>query len=242
MSDGPGTPASEQSTRQRQIVLPAAIAGLAIAAGLGVLRFALSEPPERSVEWLGDLALAAVYAVPAVLALVGLRGRPSLLAAGGVLGIALAFTAFSGVALVLVVPSALYLVGYGKAPGTGAKFRIPPLLVLLLTLALGVGALFVLFAHNDPICWAVRNTAAGKVYVELPASEFQTQSGFAVSSNQLPPGTNESGCSSDTIRFPEALASFGLALAAVVAGALGAGARSNRTSRLAYGAGAGPIS
>jgi hypothetical protein len=74
----------------RRMVFPAALVGIALAASLGVVRFVNGEPPVRTAEWFGTLAFAVLIAAPAVLALLGLNGRPALILSGGTLGIFLA--------------------------------------------------------------------------------------------------------------------------------------------------------
>ncbi|MBI2237715.1 MAG: hypothetical protein HYU54_04210 [Actinobacteria bacterium] len=197
--------------------MPAAILGLALAAAFGTLRFLNADPPEREAEWLGDLALAASFATPGLLALLGLRERPSLLLAGGALGVFLSGVSLSFVSLPLLVPSVLYLVAYRRAPGRGIG-AASTAAVLLLALGLGAAGLFALFLREDPLCWAVTRTAEGRSYTTLPANRFRTDSGFSVSSSQLPAGTIESGCTSDTISTVEALAGLALVGAALVGG------------------------
>ena len=191
----------------RRMAAAGAILGLAMAAGFGVLRFANADPPILRTPW--DLALAVPYATPALLALLGVR-RPALLLAGGALGILLAaWGAISFVSLVLVPPSVLYLVAATRArvsrPGA-----VRTAASVLLSLVIGWSALFALVLRDDPACWARVPRDGGSRYVRLPAEPFVHSSSISMSSEELPPGSTESGCSSDQIAPVEALVSVAL--------------------------------
>jgi hypothetical protein len=215
------------------MVFPAALVGIAMAATLGVVRFVNGEPPVRTAEWFGTLAFAVVIAAPAVLALLGLRGRPALILAGGTLGIFLAaIGAVSLFSLVLIIPSVIYLIGatqlgggWPGAPRTAAA--------ALLSLTLGWGALMVLFLQDNPICWAQVSRHGGSTYVRLPAEQFVQGNSISMSSDDLPPGTTVSGCAGDSIGPLEAVSS--LALSATMLGAgwtLGTPRSSHDSARL----------
>lgn len=141
----------------RLVVLGIAVNALA-ALVFGGLHLLTEPPPLRPVVWPGAVALAVAYAVPAALAVVALRGRrPAALLGAGLVGVPLAFTALSGVSLVLLVPAACYLVGY-------ASWRPrPPLRAgavagVAAVLAAGVAALVLLFAspvgEPRPYCYS----------------------------------------------------------------------------------------
>ena len=211
----------------RRMVLPAALVGIALAASLGVVRFVNTEPALRPAEWFGTLAFAVLIAAPAVLVLLGLRGRPALILAGGTLGIFLAaIGAVSLFSLVLIIPSVVYLVG-ATQPGRGWPGALRTAAVVLLPLVLGWGALMVLFFQDNPICWAQVSRDGGSTYVRLPAEQFVQGNSISMSSDDLPRGTTESGCAGDSIAPLEAVSSF--ALTAIMFG--GAWTLGNSSSR-----------
>jgi hypothetical protein len=182
--------------------------GLAVAVVGGVVRFANTEPPFRSGEWLGDVALAAVVAAPALLAVLSLRGRPALLTTAGALGIAQAVLDIP-FSLLLLVPAALYLAASRNPPvAVGLARRVASTLVAVV---LGIAAFWALFVlRADPACYAVVQHDGVRTTVEVPAGRFVHPSGISMSSGQLPAGTLESGCTSDTISPWEGAASLGI--------------------------------
>jgi len=96
---------------------PAAMLGIAlnalIAVVFGALRLLMEAPPLRTFAWPAVLALVVAYAAPAAVAVVALHSRrPAALLGAGLLGLPLAFMALSGISLVLLVPTACYLIGY----------------------------------------------------------------------------------------------------------------------------------
>ncbi len=93
------------------LVLLGAVLGLVFAAGLGLVRF-FSSGPLRYLELAGTFALTLIYASPPLLALFSLRGREVLLLPAVALGAVATVRSFSGVTLVLVVPTALWIVAY----------------------------------------------------------------------------------------------------------------------------------
>lgn len=200
----------------RRMVFPAALVGIVLAASLGVVRFVNGEPAVRTADWFGTLAFAVLIAAPAVLALLGLRGRPALILAGGALGIFLAaIGAVSLFSLALIVPSVVFLVGSTQLDGgwSGAPRTVA---AVLLSLMLGWGALMVLFVQDNPICWAQVSRDGGSTYVRLPAERFVRGNSITMSSDDLPRGTTESGCAGDSIAPLEAVSS--LALTAIMLG------------------------
>jgi hypothetical protein len=195
----------------RSVVRSAVLLGLAVGLGFGVLRFVNAEPAERRVESLMALGIAVPYSAPALLALLGLRGRTALLLGGGVLGVALAVIGPSWVGLALLVPGLVYLVAAVRtAEGWPGPLRAAG--VLAVSLVLGVAALFALFLRQDPVCWAVVPGVTAPRSVLLPAERFVRRDSVAMSSQDLPPGAISSGCSSDTIAPVEAAASLTTAL------------------------------
>jgi hypothetical protein len=107
----------------------------------------------------------------------------------------------------------MFFVAAGQVRGDGASLTRSIATVLVALLG-GTGAFFALFAQENPVCWA-RNPATGETF-RLDASKFVHGSSISMDSRDLPAGTTESGCSSDTISTREALAAT-----AVVAATLG---------------------
>jgi len=175
----------------------------ALAVAMATLRSVNAEPIEQSAEVPGNVAFAVVFAVPALLALLGLRGRPALLVAAGVLDLGLAFvTLMSLVGLVFVVPGVLFFVAAGQMQGGWPARSIAAALVAVI---LGTAAFVALFARDDPICWAT-NSMTGET-VRLDADRFVNGASISI---DAPPGTNEAGCSSDSISTSEAVAAIAL--------------------------------
>jgi hypothetical protein len=186
-----------------RIAVVAIALSLILAAGVAILRTINAEPVERTAEVAGNVAFAVVFAGPALLAALGLRRRPSLLVAAGVVDLVFAFlTLISLIGLVFVVPGTLFFVAAGRVGDAGARpWR--SIASVLLAVLLGTGAFFALFTHEDPVCWAT-NGATGES-VRLDADRFVHGSTVSMDSRDLPPGTTESGCTSDTISNVEAL-------------------------------------
>lgn len=175
----------------------------ALAIGIGILRTVNAEPVERTAEVEGNVVFAVVFAVPALLALLGLRKRPPLLVAAGALDLVLAFvTLFSLIGLVFIAPAVMFFAAARRIGSVGAR-PIGSIAAVVIGVLMGIGSFFVLFSHQDPICWAT-NPATGS-QVRLDAARFVRGSTISMDSRDLPPGTTESGCSSDYISNGEAL-------------------------------------
>jgi hypothetical protein len=121
-----------------RIAIVAIVLSFALALAVGILRTVNAEPVERAAEVAGNVAFAVVFAVPALLALLGLRSRPSLLVAAGALDLVLAFISLiSFTGLVFVPPAVMFFVAAGhmrgedpvcwaKNPTTGESFPLDP--------------------------------------------------------------------------------------------------------------------
>jgi hypothetical protein len=182
----------------------------ALAVAVAILRAVNAEPVERAAEVFGNVGFTVVFAAPALLALVGLRGRPSLLVAAGVLELGLAFvTLMSLIGLVFVVPAVMFFVGAGRMRGSGGR-PVRSIAAVLVAMVLGTVAFSALFAREDPICWA---TSARGESVRLNADRYVDGASISI---EVPPGATASGCSSDSISTAEALA--GIALVATLLG------------------------
>ena len=180
------------------------VLSFALAVGVGILRTVNAEPVERGAEVIGNFGFAIVFATPALLALLGLRRRPSLFVAAGILDLVFAFlTLISFIGLVFVPPAVMFFIAARQMRGTGASLARSIATVLVAVLG-ATGAFFALFSQEDPVCWA-RNPAAGESF-RLDASRFVHGSSISMDSRDLPAGASESGCSSDTISTREALA------------------------------------
>jgi len=198
-----------------RIALVAIVLSFALAGAVGILRTVSAEPVERAAEVAGNVAFAIVFAAPALLALLGLRGRPSLLVAAGALDLGLAFvTLISFIGLVFVPPGVMLFVAAVRMRGTGAGLW-RSIAAVIVAVMLGTVAFFALFAREDPVCWA-RNPATGESF-RLNADRFVHGGSISMDSRDLPPGATEAGCSSDSISTGEAIAGT-----AVVAAMLGA--------------------
>ncbi|MFN8233474.1 MAG: hypothetical protein U0V56_08405 [Actinomycetota bacterium] len=180
----------------------------ALAVGVGVLRAANTEAALRSAEAVGNVAFALVFALPGLLGLIGLRRRPALLIAAGLLDLALAFvTLMSLVGVAFIVPAVLFLIADRVPPGP-----LRTAAAVIVCVALGSAAFLALFVREDPACWA--RTSEGVYVVPDPGSYVRGSS----ISTPGGPGITESGCTSDTISPLEALLA-----AALVGLTLGAG-------------------
>lgn len=183
-----------------------------------------SERRPDGLDVLGNVALFAVYAAPALLALLALRGRPLLLLPAAVLAFLLAFTALSGVSLVLLLPGAAYLAAF-LAAGAPPSRGLAPAVLVLGAVALGVAAFAALFVQTELVCWRYEVRADGtNTYEHVPAEEFSssaTAGGDVVEAG--------GGCE-DRPTTPAALASLGLVgLLLLVGGRLGAARPTRRT-------------
>lgn len=157
---------------------------------------------------LGPLPIAAVYGLPAVIALAALRGRAPLLLAAGTATVILAVFPFSLHSFVLGPVGIVYVIAYGRSPSRKSGGARAAVVVLGFPLLLVAGFL-VAILHDDPACWTRHRS--GEVTVDRdPAEPF--------GSGTLGPGTEvvEHGCTSDTVVWWEATASLGLSAAAIV--------------------------
>ncbi|MGH3665615.1 MAG: hypothetical protein ACRDU8_05925 [Egibacteraceae bacterium] len=164
---------------------------------------------------LGDelrtLTIAAVYGMPAVLALLAWRRRPPLLLSAAVTALALALVPFSLQSFLLGPLGLAYLLAYlGLRGDRGPATRSA--LAAVVCPALGLMALVVPLLHADPVCYTT--TATGTTRYEPAPGEVSHGSA------RIPAGSDviEQGCTSDTTTRWEAAAGLGLAGFAVAAG------------------------
>lgn len=171
--------------------------------GVGVGPEGLQLDPWRPV------AITVLYLVPAVLAVLALRARPSLLLAAAATSVALALAGFSVHSFVFLPVAIVYVVAYSRGEQRRGRTRLVPVLLCPL---LGVAALAVLFLHEDPACYA--RQASGDVAIDRSPGDVMTGSlSIAAGSDVV-----ERGCTSDTVVGWEAAGSVALSGLAVVTG------------------------
>ena len=135
------------------------------------------------------VVIGGAYALPGVVALVGIAGRrPGLVAAAAATSLLGSAFAFSGVTLIFLIPALLLgagAVGLGRArqpkrswaPGAVSQLAIASVLVVLMA---GAGASALL--DTDAGCWIVHETSTGPRIELLPYSTGGMElSGDAVS-------------------------------------------------------------
>lgn len=148
-----------------------AVLGLAAALGLALLVLVGSSPPERG---LNQLVLPLVYAVPGLLALLSLRGRPVLLVPATALSLLLSVTTLSGVSLILLAPAACFGLALRHRRGWRPSLPRPVLAGALPLLAvLGAFAIVVVgIGPSDPRCWTYEEFADGRqTYADVACNE-----------------------------------------------------------------------
>jgi len=177
----------------------------AVAAYLAVM--AASGPdPDR----LRPVPIAVAYAVPAVLALAGLRGRVPLLLAAAIAAGVLAVFPFSVHSFVLAPAAVVYAVAFGRLNtprhGRGAALAAVACPLLL------VAAFLVLLVQDHPACYEELET--GEVVVDRDPGD--------ITSRSIGPDSDVvvAGCTSDTVVWWEAAASLALSGAGVATGLL----------------------
>lgn len=159
-------------------------------------------------------AIGALYLVPAVLAVLSVRGRQPLLLVAAVTSLVLAVVGFSVHSLVFLPVAVAYLVAHVRGRPRGGRVRVAPLLVCP---ALALAALAVQFVHEDPACYA--RHASGDVAVDRSPGDVTTGSGSGTAgSGTAGSDIVERGCTSDTVVGWEAASSMGLSGLAVAAG------------------------
>ncbi len=194
--------------------LAAAGAAVGLAGGLllGGLRVVNSEAPQLLIEWVGNLVFTVIYLTPFALSLLALRARPArrgaVWAGAAILALLGAFSAFSGVSLVLLPAAALL------APAAlAALFRrssggwLKALLVTATLVGLVGGAWLVLTTGSDDgRCWElVRGQRGESVWRQVP---FRQSGTVTVQPEGNEPGVVSVRCTSDVITGAES----GLAL------------------------------
>lgn len=195
-----------------------AAVGVAGALFLGGLRVVNSEPPQVRAEWAGNLVFTLIYLTPFVLSLFALRARSvwrgPVWAGAALLALLGAFTALSGVSLVLLpaaallAPAALATLVHSPPPGWLAGV----LVVVALVGLVGGSWLVLITGEDDGRCWELVRGAEGEsAWREVPYSQSGTVT--------MPPegdgtGVVSSWCTNDVITMDEAGLGFLLLTAA----------------------------
>src|SRR5205823_3373032 len=165
---GGGLPAT---TGRRRIVIMLVSAAVGLAAPVAII--ALSggrDQAERSATWTQTYVLAAVLAVPPVLALLSLRRRPALLPAAAAAGFAVGFVGLT-FAPVLWLPSLGYLYAYSRAPAPPASARRREPVTIAVVLVLAIVAVGPLFVGTETACWRYVEYRSGeRASSRLPAA------------------------------------------------------------------------
>jgi hypothetical protein len=168
--------------------------------------------------------MAQAYALPALLGLLALAARPAALLAACVLSVPLAFTPLSGVSLVLLVPAALYAIGYTSWRPRPAP-RLPALGLLAAVVLLGAAVLPAWPAGDDVMyCWAATVGPDGhKAYsrdVERRPLDPFAELSLGLAEKGPAGASGETGCSTGIIEPPQAGIGLTVAAAALAAGLL----------------------
>jgi hypothetical protein len=197
------------------IVLVAVMMHLAVAAGIAALRLAGTEPALRAVDWPGSLVMGLAYALPALLGLLALRGRPAALLAACALSLLLAGIPLTAASPVLLALAVLYAIGYARwAPPRWASRRASRLAALGLLAGMvlaGAAAFVALFWPAHPTyAWSVTvgrdgHTSYSRTLERLPCGSGQ------IEQRVEPPGqgpggatTIELGCSDAVVGLKQA--------------------------------------
>lgn len=195
-----------------------AMAGIAVSLAIGVAialgRTINDVPALRSAEAAGFFASSIVaFIAPALLAWLGIRGRPVLLLAAGGLDLVLGLLALP-IGIVPIGFAVLFFMA-ARSLGWTAAGPIRSIAVVLVAAGLGVGAGLALFQHQDPLCYATIGRSGQTV--RLDPAPFVHPHSISMSSTDEPAGTTESGCSSDSISTGEAATSIGLVVSMLAA-------------------------
>lgn len=161
----------------------------------------------------GGLALAIVYALPAVLALLALRDRRPLLLPAGIGSLVLAVVPFSLHSFLWGPVGIIYLVTYAMWPShqhAGSRSVAAAVIAPFLLLA----AFFALILHDDPICYT--RYQSGEVTVDHDPEQVMSGSQTIEAGSDV----EERGCSSDTVVWWEAAVSVAFSGTALAAGLL----------------------
>ena len=216
----PGDNGPSEAARRGRIALISAAIIVAYGLFVAILPLILYSDP-RPPWWIDrPIALFSLFAVPAVVAAVGVwRDVRSLLVAAGIMCLLQAYIAFSGVTLGFAIPAIALLWAAGAAAGAaaGSPDARPPRRTAWIA-GFGVIALTVLawvsvLGLTEPRCWTGQQAADGSIsMIEIPASDAELHGPIAVSSGG-------GGCSSAELTMQGMSIGAILAIGAVVVAA-----------------------
>lgn len=184
-------------------------AGVQVAAVVALVAFGIAEDGPVVVDWLHPVPIVAIYVLPAVLAVMAVRGRSALLLVAAVTALVLAVFPFSLQSFFLGPVGLVYLASYPGLP-RGSRGSARGLVAAAVCPLLAVAALLVLFLQDDPACYTQR--ASGEVTVDRNPSDVTSGHVIPAESNIV-----SRGCTSDTVVWWEAAGSLALSAAAVTA-------------------------
>ncbi len=118
------------------------------------LRFAGTETPVHDAEWwIGDVALASVFALPAIVAVIALKGREHLLPIAAALCFVLALLLVTLVTLPLLIPATLFALAHRRIQAEVPR-RSYALGATIVLVVCAIGALVGLILTPDTVvCW-----------------------------------------------------------------------------------------
>jgi hypothetical protein len=205
------TPAPPLVRTPRTAIAAIWLSGL-LAAAILAIRLSGGEP-FLAVRAPGAVGLGLMAVSPAILGWLGVRGRAALVAAAAAVDLVLVYVGLlSLVGLVFLPVAVLFAMSFGTLRGRPSSLRT--LVVVVVALSLAMLALLALYRHDDPVCWA---TTRSGVTVRLDPGPFVHGNTISMSSADEPPGTRESGCSSDEISAGEAATSGALVVVMLIA-------------------------
>jgi len=191
---------------------------LAYAMSLALLVIRIINTGNEPGELLGSVAFATSAAIGPSLAWLSLDRRPGLLPAAALASLIAGLVSVIALPVAFVV-SLIWIQASSSRPVKVeiARGRWWSGVGLGMTAAIAV---FVLFAHQDPVC---TETLADGAVVEVDPAENGFRSGWRLGSDTIvstrsdagPDGPLSSSCSSDTVVWPEALASLVVSLGAI---------------------------
>ena len=209
--------------RTSALVSVAVVLNLALAGTAAVFLLTGDEgKPRDAADWLGDVAFVAVWALPAVVAVLGGRRFPFLLAAA-ILAFLAVPTTFS-VSLLFVFPALLYVLA---AAAADEPARLAGALAALAAVLLGAGAAASLFTLTEGRCWEYEVRSDGATVSRTVPTEGRWERrdgsvGGSGSSHAVGDGVVEAGggCG-DRATLAGGLLALGLAGACAGVGRLG---------------------
>jgi hypothetical protein len=194
--------------------------GYAMALAVLVIRVVNTETGIGEI--LGSIALASSAAIAPTLAWFSLDRRPGLLPAAGLAALV------TGVVNLIVLPVALVVALIWRQAWSSRPVKVELSRGLWwsgVAMAMGSAlAVFALFMHLDPRC---TETLEDGTVLKVDPSEHGMQSGWRLGVGSTGTTSSQSGpdspvatsCTSDTVIWPEALASMAVSLGVIVAAA-----------------------